>query len=84
MSGVEFQMNDLDKLRTCMNNRELKKLAAKKHNEAYLESLKPKPPREYERPARGTISKAQVLLAIAPILSATVNVGTIGHCDHNT
>ena len=38
-------MNNLARLRSGMNNRQLKKLAAEKHNEAYLESLKPKPPR---------------------------------------
>ena len=76
-------MNDLARLRSGMNNRQLKKLAAEKHNEAYLESLKPKPPRKQERPSRDTIPRSRVLLAIAPILSASVNVGTIGHCDHN-
>jgi hypothetical protein len=62
-----------------MNNRQLKKQAAEKHNEAYLESLEPKGNNPISREAK---RNARIVLGIAPLLSASVNVGTIGHIDH--
>ena len=52
------------------SNREKKKLNAIRHNEKYLESKKPKAINPISRSAR---RKAQTLLAIAPILSASVS-----------
>jgi hypothetical protein len=54
-----------------MNNRQLKKLAAEKHNEAYLESLKPKPPRP-DRVRTEAEKRAARSLGICMAISASV------------
>jgi hypothetical protein len=67
-------MNDLARLRGGMNNRQMKKLAAEKHNEAYLESLKPKPPRpERKRDVGSMGGRSRIPLAVlcASIASVT-------------
>jgi hypothetical protein len=66
-------MNDLARLRSGMNNRQMKKVAAEKHNEAYLESLKPKPKPERKRNVGSMSGRSRIPLAVlcASIASVT-------------
>jgi hypothetical protein len=54
------------------NNREIKKSAAARHNEAYLESLKPKKPNPAKKFSSKTKMRAQTLLAISSVFGASI------------